>query len=659
MAAVRLAHAGDEWLPISPDDLALKDNPADPGADAMILYRESTLNATDIVGKGDSDQEYFRIKIFTQGGTKYGTVEVQFGRKEADIEDVLQYNAGLRIQGVRGRTIHPDGTIANFDGKVLTKQVAKEGETKVLVATFTLPDVQPGSIIEYKYTKQGEPEWLHSEEWTVSQDIFTREAHFTFIPPSGDTGYIPAYRVYSLPAEEFPKCDVGVNHSCVMVARNIPAVAEEALMPPRGAMESYVEWYYQEMGAPAHETPEHFWNRQGKNWNDELEHFISKQDRLKQEVSQVVGANDPDEAKLRKLYARVQQIRNLNLEAEKTEKEEKVEKLKDNSNVQDVLNHGYGYEREINFLFVGLARAAGFEATEVFLAPRSNSIFRPELEDAEQLDDDIVWVRASGKEYFLDPAARYFPFGLLPWYETDVRGLRVSKQGGDFVMTPDLEPSEATLVRHADLEVSEDGAAAGEFQVDLTGQRAALIRESDRHEDDTGRKKDLEDEIKDWLPTGASIEITKISNWDDTAQPLHVEGTVKIPGLGSPVGKRMLVPVTLFQAEQGKSFTPEKRVNPIYLHFPYEELDDVTIHVPEGYKIETLPAAQNVNRGAVSYDISASQQKDGVEVKRHLVVNGILFPQTAYPAFRAFFGFVRSNDNAQIVFQGAESAKNN
>ena len=33
--------AGDDWQPISPDDLALKDNPKSPGADAMILYRES------------------------------------------------------------------------------------------------------------------------------------------------------------------------------------------------------------------------------------------------------------------------------------------------------------------------------------------------------------------------------------------------------------------------------------------------------------------------------------------------------------------------------------------------------------------------------------------------------------------------------------------
>jgi hypothetical protein len=36
---IRSARAQDDWQPINRADLALKDNPAQPGADAMILYR--------------------------------------------------------------------------------------------------------------------------------------------------------------------------------------------------------------------------------------------------------------------------------------------------------------------------------------------------------------------------------------------------------------------------------------------------------------------------------------------------------------------------------------------------------------------------------------------------------------------------------------------
>src|ERR1700690_1530423 len=71
-------HAADEWLPISPEDLALKDNPKSPGADAMILYRESVVSAKDLHKVGDFDEEYFRIKIFTAAGKDRANVEVPY-----------------------------------------------------------------------------------------------------------------------------------------------------------------------------------------------------------------------------------------------------------------------------------------------------------------------------------------------------------------------------------------------------------------------------------------------------------------------------------------------------------------------------------------------------------------------------------------------------
>ena len=62
--------AGDDWLPVPPADLALKDNPAQPGADAMILYRRSRVDAKRADIDEDFDEEYFRVKVFTARGAK-------------------------------------------------------------------------------------------------------------------------------------------------------------------------------------------------------------------------------------------------------------------------------------------------------------------------------------------------------------------------------------------------------------------------------------------------------------------------------------------------------------------------------------------------------------------------------------------------------------
>src|SRR5580704_10204059 len=77
-AWLHAARAGDDWLPVPAEDLALKDNPANHGAHAMILYRESTMDEKNVTVDGASVREYVRIKIFTQEGTKQGDVEIPF-----------------------------------------------------------------------------------------------------------------------------------------------------------------------------------------------------------------------------------------------------------------------------------------------------------------------------------------------------------------------------------------------------------------------------------------------------------------------------------------------------------------------------------------------------------------------------------------------------
>lgn len=653
-----LVSAANDWLTIDPADLAMKDNPASPGADAMILYRESVVSVKDVMLHGDSDQEYVRIKIFTDAGKKYANVEIPyFGGGLGNSSMWVVNSNAVSITGVRGRTIHPDGSIVPFDGKVYDKVAESNGGFKVRLATFTLPDVQPGSIIEYKYVKQGEPYWVHSEEWTVSQDLYTREAHFTFIPPKDDLGIAFHARRYGI-AEEL-KCNVGVDRACLMDVRNIPGITNEPLMPPRGAITSRVEWAFGSESEGTNETADHYWARIGKQWDTELEHFLDKRSVLGEEVTRVVSPGDSPEVKLRKLYARAQQIRNLSFEDRKSQQEVKFENVKKVSNAEDILRDGYGTAREIDILFVGLARAAGFEATDLRVARRDSAIFVPQIKDDAQLGSDVVWVKAGDKEYYLDPGSKFFPFGLLPWYETEVSGLRLADGGVQNVQTPRPESKDALLMRHADLKIGSDGSIQGNLQVDFSGEEGAELRRQMFKEDETGRQKDLENEIKGWLPAGTSFEISNIANWDDVEKPVHAEGTLKLATFGSVAGNRMLLPEDLFLSPDAQDFSSEKRINAIWFPYPYEEVDELKIKPPAEFKVESAPKTEGIRAGAVTYDISAAPDNSTVDVKRHLVESGVAFPADVYPALRNFYGNVRTYDNGQIVFENVESAKGN
>jgi uncharacterized protein DUF3857 len=644
--APRHSSAGDDWLPIAPADLALKDNPSQPGAHAMILYRESAVNEKYTNTDGASVSEYVRIKIFTQEGTDQGNVEIPFFKESSD------------IQGLRARTIRPDGSIVNFEGKPFEKIIEKRSGEKFLAKTFTLPDVQPGCILEYKYRRQYKPYFLYDQSWVLSSDLFTREGRFSILPYVSSYENFPLYfRQFGMSTKATPERQT--DGSYALNVHDIPGIADEPLMPPLRTLEARVEFYRLEQGTPPTETQDAFWARIEKKWNDDLEHFINKKSVLEQEVSKIVSPTDSPEVKLRKIYVRVQQIRDLSMELSKSEKESKQENLKKNANVEDMLRHGYGNGREMNFLFVGLARAAGFESAEVFVAPRNRNAFYAQLRDPSELGADIVWARAGSKEYFMDPASVYFPFGALPWFETNTSGIRLSKKANDFVDVPGTASSEAMIVRHADLTLDADGLATGKLTVDFTGQQSAVWRGKVHLQDETGRKKTLEDAIKGWLPAGSNFELSKIDNWDKTDQPLHVEGNLNLSSFGSSVGRRILIPATIFLAPQTKAFQSAVRHNAIYFPFPNEEVDDFKFQAPAGYKIETVPESKTLKPGAVlNYSISGSQQGSVAEVQRHLVINTLLIPIEYYTAVRSFFNTVKSDDEVQIVLQNAENAKN-
>lgn len=215
------------------------------------------------------------------------------------------------------------------------------------------------------------------------------------------------------------------------------------------------------------------------------------------------------------------------------------------------------------------------------------------------------------------------------------------------------------IIPHADLKMDTDGSVFGKLQIDFTGQRGALLRDENHKQDETGRKKALEEEIHGWLPAGSTFEATKIDHWDNVELPVHVEGAVKLPGFGTTACRRMPVPVTIFQAPEAKMFHAEKRTNNIHFPYPYQETDDVKIKVPAGYKIETVPPAIPATPAVITYEVTATQQGDTVEVKRHFDEQGIMFEVKYYPALRAFFNAVKSNDDAQIIFQKSDSYKGN
>jgi len=596
------------------------------------LYRQVDR---DDNGYTSHEDNYFRIKILTEEGRKKADVEIPF------------LKGSQNIVKVKARTIRPDGSIADFGGQVFEKYLVKGRGIKYLAKTFTLPDVQVGSIIEYFFTTDLTEYQIYDSHWILSNELFTKKAQFSLKPYGA---FSLRWSWQSLPPGAVPK--EAPNHIIRMEASNIPAFQTEDYMPPPDEMKSRVDFIYEE--GIGEKDPDSFWKRVGKARNGQLESFIGKRKAMEQAVAQIVSPNDSQDVKLRKIYDRVQQIRNKSYEVEKTEQEQKRAKEKPAENVEEVWKRGYGEGGQLTWLFLGLARAAGFEAYGCWVSGRGEYFFNQGTMQSSKLNSNVVLVKLNGKDIYLDPGAAFTPFGLLTWSETGVPGLRLDKDGGSWIQTTLPQASESRIERVGKLKLSDAGDLEGKLTVTYTGLEAMYHRVEERNEDEVARKKALEEVVTGQIAAAAEAELINKPDWTSSETPLVAEYNLKIPGWASSAGRRVMIPAAIFTAAERGVFEHANRVQPIYFAYPYETADDINIELPLGWQVSSVPPPQDQNGKVVAYSLKVEQSPGTLRSTRKLTIDVLLVQQKYYTALRNFFQAVRNGDGVQIVLQPGE-----
>lgn len=625
----------EDWQPISQHDLEIKVVPGNPGADAVQLYYADFINDEE-----QTEFFYHRIKVLNEKG-----------KRHADVE--LTVPPGGSISSLKARTIQPDGKITEFTGKPFQKTVIKARGVKILAKAFTMPEVSVGSIIEYKY-KIDWPWIITDNYWTIQHELYTVKESFRMKPYSGVLqGFEDGYQVaalYSHMPKDIKPVQTGGGYELDL--DSMPAFESEGYMPPEEDLKPQMRFFYIGRGTT---TPDKFWQNAGRRWNDEVEHFIGNRKGISQAAEQAIGNETDPQQKLQKLYARAQQVRNLTYERERTELEQKKENLKSNQNAGDVLLRGTGYREDITRLFVAMARAAGFDASIVRVGDRKNKFFDKGLLSERQLDTEIVVVNQAGKDIYLDPGTQFCPYGYLRWIRTSTMGIKLDKKGGVFVTAPAAGYDKATIRLNADMALDGDGNLKGTITVKFEGGDALEHRLDELATDEAGRKKDLEDELQGWLPTGAILKLTKSEGWDTSDGPLTAIFSVEMPGYASMAGKRLLVPAYLFQARQMDAFKHVDRKFPIYFPYAFGEVDRVNISMPGGYTLENAPQQQSARLGYAAYQNLAQFDGKQLVTQRILQVNGIFFKLDLYPEVKDFFGKVQAGDEQQAVLTGGST----
>jgi hypothetical protein len=632
-----LAHA-DSWVQPTPDELRMTAEPAAPGAPAIYLYLEQRAD-----DKIHIHTTYVRLKVLTEKGKQYADQEINYEGSK------------FKIAGVEGRTIHSDGTVIPFTGKPYQKVVEKTGKEKYNATVFTLPDVQVGSIIEYRYTLEYESNLVVAPRWYLQGPLYTRKAHFYFLPSEhelqdGHGGVMQAHVAY---ASSLPQGASIVyapsSRSYSLDVANIPEYPEEDHMPPMHNYTYRALFYY-----TIARTTDEYWATEGKYWSKNADRFVDS-GKLSSIATTIVGPSDTPEQKLQKIYGAVMTLENTTLTREHSGAEDKALGVKIKT-AADIWAQKRGNREEITRLFVGLARAAGFKAYLAYVTNRDYNLFVPNYLDTGQLDDEIAIVEVEGKEMFFDPGERYAEFGTLHWKHAATQGIRQTDGGTAVFLSPSPVYKSTSEIRLANLEIKPDGKVSGNIRIALTGTTALRWREFALSNGEDALKQQFTETVQAQMPAGIEVNTDHFLGLTDWKTNLMA--ILKVTGsMGTSTAKRVFLPATFFESTSHPLFAQDKRTEPVDLNYPYAAQDTVEIKLPPGFDIESLPKDIEFSDPKNTYYRAKFTREPGLlKSQRILVVGNVLYEANEYPLLKDFYQKVNGKDKEPAVLQLTQAA---
>jgi len=584
--------------------------------------------------------------------------------------NVDSYNVKTDISAIEGRTIHPDGTIVPLTGSPADLLKMKRGLNQVNEITFTLPSVEVGSIIEYRYQMRYD-RYESAPDWEIQKPYFTHHVHFSFTPderfsparlkagsagvtnsglldPNGDPlTDIRAGKI--LPPGAAVKDEASGVYTLDM--DDIPALPNEPFSPPDEGRAYRVEFAY-----VANPDLKDYWQKQMSFWNKKLSQYIEPTTALKNAVQEALAGATTDLDKAKKLYEFTSRMENIDggSNGDPGIGSEWIPA----GHVDQVLLDKKGTSNQIAYLYLAMARVAGLNARAERIASRSVRFFSAQFRDPGQLDTVVIALNVEGKDITVDPGTKMAPFETLHWAHAAAAGLALNNGKVDTIITPEQKVTDNLVLHVGSISVTPQGGVSGAVKVAFLGQPALRLRQMALAKADAP-KSEIERMLAQQVPSGVEARVDRVANMDDPNRQLVA--VVNISGtLGSPAGGRIVLPRNFFSTRQGNPYPEDSdRISPVDVHYPAQEQDQITYVLPAGFTVEGKPEDSVVKwESNAAYEQKAKVAPNSFTCTRVLARGFTLLEPKDYSGLHDFYQKVVAADQQQVVLTPAAQAAN-
>lgn len=621
---------------ISPDEYQLTSHPLDPDAEAIVLYDIGRSHFFYDTEKGFEIiyERATRIKIFSEAGLKWAEIQIPFYQQDNIYEQIYDLEAISYV--------FDDGKVTKIPLDIkntYTEKVNKYWNTR----KFALPNIKPGSIIEYRY-KINSQYLLQPRDWYFQWKIPVLYSEYT-------TAMTPFYEyTYILQGTKKEEIEITSRENRIdekylgnikytdivhkFVRKNIPTFKSEDFISSVDDYIAKISFQLSKINRPSGGT----------------EQVISTWEKLISDLS--------DHDNFGKFASRALKIADkvLNIEELKTKNEtERFDYVLDYVKNNYLWNQNYGIlatktpaklleeksgnAADINLLTTGLLNAVGIKSYPLIISTRANGKIKLDYPFLHFFNSVLILANINGRNIMSDATDRLAQNNRIPENCINDLGLVVDKEKTIWISTEPQIPSSITTDLSMEMQ-SPDNISVGLLKV-LNDYDA--LRFKKMYADKKGNMKETFErenikvndstlQLKDPEKRGRSQFYSYTCNY----KPDFVNGKIYI----SPF---------LYETIMQNPLKEKERSYPVDFIFQKSERLHCKLMLPHGYKIDYIPENISIDDDLFQLEYTTNISDDIVLISLNYLLKKAIYMPEEYERLKYFLDELVKKTNEKIV----------
>ncbi|MEM1320257.1 MAG: DUF3857 domain-containing protein [Bacteroidota bacterium] len=641
-----------KWGKVDGEDLRMTVYEPDSSADAVILCDFGDLEF-DFGNDGDIRYKFVhhrRIKILKQSGFDNGDISIPYYSK----------NKFEELMDIKVQIFSPDGEKQKVGKDHMFEEEINEYWT---AKKISVPNIQEGSIIEYRYQILSEG-IFELREWFFEQDIPVRWSEYRVAIPEWYRYVSLNQGVNKMKVENkeanatltipVPTGNYGTRRTTVNTVvrkarytmEHAPALEEEAYITTMDDYRTRVRFQLQAIAFP-NSPIKPILTDWGKVADDLLEDSNFGQQFLKRKnYKKVWEAVEGEVAQLEGPKERVEFL--YNFVTNSMEWDGYYSRWVRKS-LNDCYEKKTGRSGELNLMLLALLKQSNIEAYPVLISTRDHGRMFELYPILDQFNHVLLYLELDGKPTFLDAASPYRPINYPRVDALNSKGWVLIKDNPQWIS---IIPPSGSDTFVFDVSVDEEGGVNGNIKCKHEGY-SAFSERSEYSDDQSGSfwKKRLEERFPD-----ISLQNVSFKEFEDINSNFIAEMDCKIPDCAQVSGDFMYFSPVIHTNFEENPFKAQKRDYPVDIPYPFKEQLVFNLKIPEGYKVEELPTSAKVslpNKGGV-FQYFISEKENSVQVVSRIRVNQLHFEPAEYLSIKNFFDMILEKQAEQIILKKKE-----